>query len=80
MNISAINLINYDLTVLEYSEFNDASMIPARQFRMKFGSMADPKIEQLMKDMVLMNAVRGSSSEAVKVAFEQLLTLLALAD
>ena len=79
MNISDINLINYDLTVLSYSEHNDASMIPANQFEMKLGGGLDPNMERLVKDMMVMNEVRGQlSNPSVQDAYEQLLTVLAL--
>jgi len=78
MNIIDINLINYNLTVLKYSQENDASLIPANQFVMKFGSSGTGDMDQLIKDMTVMNAVRGNSSPAVTEAYEQLLTVLAL--
>ena len=79
MNIIDINLVNYNLTVLAYSQYNDLNVIPANQFEMKFGAGAGlGDMEQLIKDMVVMNAVRGNSSPAVKEAYEQLLTVLAL--
>jgi len=78
MNIIDINLINYQLTVLKYSQVNDSAYIPANQFEMKFGSSSSGDMEQLIKDMEVMNAVRGSSNQAVQDAYEQLLTVLAL--
>ena len=80
MNITEINLQSYDLNILEYAEANDPSMIPARQFRVKFGASANPDIDKLFKDMMIMNTVRGSASPAVKEAYEQLLTVMALTD
>ena len=79
MNISEINLIHYDLTVLAFSEYNDASMIPAQQFSIKFGAMVNPNMERLIKDMMVMNEVRGQlTNPTVQDAYEQLLTVLAL--
>jgi len=79
MNITELNLMNYDITILSYSDINDASKIPARQFKIKFGAMSNPDMNKLMKDMTIMNAVRGQSANvAVQDAFEQLLTILAL--
>ena len=79
MNVYEINLLNYNLTVLAYSEYNDASMIPAQQFTMKFGAVSNPNMERLIKDMMVMNEVRGQlSNPSVQDAYEQLLTVLAL--
>jgi len=54
-------------------------MIPANQFEMKLGGGLDPNMERLVKDMMVMNEVRGQlSNPSVQDAYEQLLTVLAL--
>jgi len=79
MEITDLNLGNYELTVLGYSETNNTSNIPARRFELTFGGMTNPKMENLLKDMNLMNAIRaGQGNPAVKEAFEQLLTVMAI--
>lgn len=78
MDITEINLLSYDLRVISYADQNDSSMIPARQFNIKFGGDSNPNMEMLLKDMIIMNAIRGSTNPGVKEAFEQLLTVMAI--
>lgn len=79
-NVTELDLYNYGLTVLSYAEVNDSSQIPALQFTIKLGSLSDDcDVEQLFKDMEIMNTVRKNhNTPAIKEAYEQLLTVLAL--
>lgn len=40
--------------------------------------LAEPKVEQLASDMEVMNIVRSTADPAVRAAYEQLLTVMAL--
>jgi len=78
MDITKIDLINYNLEVSGYTETNDISKIPARSFEITFNGLTNPNMEQLLQDMQIMNQIRSSPNPGVKDAFDQVLTLLAL--
>ena len=78
MSVTETDLAGYGLTVLSYTEVNDTSVIPAVQFQLKFGALSSPHMEQYLKDMAVMAKVRMNNNDAVKEAYDQLLTVMAI--